>query len=158
MRRRARSRAPRTAGHPFLASSSRAHRAPSRASVLDAGARATRRAGASRCTCPAPALLCRLVPRHVMTDSAPSTRPPVPILRPDAARFSFPADFLWGASTSAQQVEGDNVKNDWAAWEEAGHVRVLSGLACDHYRRFREDFDLARNLAHNAHRFSLVWS
>src|SRR5436309_706628 len=46
----------------------------------------------------------------------------------------------------------------WWGWEEAGKVREPSGLACDHYRRFREDFDLARELGHNAHRFSLEWS
>ncbi len=79
-------------------------------------------------------------------------------MRPDTARFMFPPDFLWGASTSAHQVEGGNTNNDWAAWEEAGRVRVPSGLACDHYHRFREDFDLARNLFHNAHRLSLEWS
>lgn len=83
--------------------------------------------------------------------------PFVPVMRPDAARFSFPEDFFWGSSTSAHQVEGDN-DNDWTAWEEQGKVAVRTGLACDHYRRFHEDFDLARDIAHNAHRFSLEWS
>ena len=82
----------------------------------------------------------------------------MPVLRPDATRFEFPPGFLWGASTSAQQVEGGITNSDWAAWEEAGKVGVKSGEACDHYHRFREDFDLAQNLAHNAHRFSLDWS
>jgi beta-glucosidase len=82
----------------------------------------------------------------------------MPVLRPDATRFEFPPGFLWGASTSAQQVEGGITNSDWAAWEEAGKVGVKSGDACDHYHRFREDFDLAQNLAHNAHRFSLDWS
>lgn len=34
----------------------------------------------------------------------------------------------------------------------------ISGKACDHYRRFSEDFDIAKSLGHNAHRFSLEWS
>src|SRR3989344_5310557 len=34
----------------------------------------------------------------------------------------------------------------------------LSGQACDHYNRFREDFDIAKSLGHNAHRFSIEWS
>ncbi|MBI2640076.1 MAG: glycoside hydrolase family 1 protein [Candidatus Sungbacteria bacterium] len=34
----------------------------------------------------------------------------------------------------------------------------ISGKACDHYNRFREDFDIARSLGHNAHRFSIEWS
>jgi beta-glucosidase len=79
-------------------------------------------------------------------------------MRPDVARFEFPPDFLWGAATSAHQVEGGNTNNDWWAWEQAGRVRAPSGAACDHYHRFREDFDLARAIGHNAHRFSLEWS
>ena len=30
----------------------------------------------------------------------------------------FPADFLWGAATSAHQVEGNNRNNDWWAFEQ----------------------------------------
>ena len=65
---------------------------------------------------------------------------------------------LWGAATSAHQVEGGNHGNDWWAWEQAGKVTEPSVLACDHYHRFREDFHLARSLGHTAHRFSLEWS
>jgi beta-glucosidase len=34
----------------------------------------------------------------------------------------------------------------------------VSGQACDHYNRFNNDFDLARQLNHNAHRISIEWS
>ena len=84
--------------------------------------------------------------------------------------FNFPKDFLWGAATSAHQVEGNN-KNDWSEWEKANAERLskesggkyppenyISGKACDHYNRFREDFDIAKSLGHNAHRFSIEWS
>jgi len=74
------------------------------------------------------------------------------------SNFQFPDDFLWGAATSSHQVEGNNVHNDWWAWEQAGKVETPSGLACDHFNRYREDFDLARSVGHNAHRFSLEWS
>ena len=84
--------------------------------------------------------------------------PAVPILRPDAARFRFPEGFLWGAATSAHQVEGGNTNNDWSAWEEQGRVVERAGAACDHFHRFEGDFDLAKGLLHNAHRFSLEWS
>ncbi len=70
----------------------------------------------------------------------------------------FPTGFLWGTATSAHQVEGNNVHSDWWAWEQAGRVKEPSGLACDHYRRFAEDFDLAASLKQNAHRFSIEWS
>jgi len=72
--------------------------------------------------------------------------------------YSFPEGFLWGSATSAHQVEGDNIHSDWWAWEQAGKVKDRSGLACDHYRRFADDFDLAASLGHTAHRFSIEWS
>src|SRR5262245_28612735 len=75
-----------------------------------------------------------------------------------ASNFSFPAGFLWGAATSAHQVEGGNYHNDWWAWEQSGRVPVASGAACDHWNRYRADFDLARSIGHNAHRFSIEWS
>ncbi len=94
----------------------------------------------------------------------------------------FPKGFLWGAAISAHQVEGGNI-NDWSEWEkeQANHLAMkakeywqkwqqkqfpemfdsknyISGKACDHYHRFREDFDIAKSLGHNAHRFSIEWS
>ena len=75
--------------------------------------------------------------------------------------ISFPKGFLWGAATSAHQVEGDNVHSDWWAYEQVpGHIQrnEKSGRACNRYNRFAEDFDLCRALGHNAHRFSLEWA
>ncbi|PIU98312.1 glycoside hydrolase family 1 protein [Candidatus Wolfebacteria bacterium CG03_land_8_20_14_0_80_40_12] len=34
----------------------------------------------------------------------------------------------------------------------------ISGRACDHYNRYEQDFDIAKSLGHNAHRFSIEWS
>jgi beta-glucosidase len=64
--------------------------------------------------------------------------------------------FFWGAATSAYQVEGNN-HNDWSEFERARGLEQ-SGVACDHYNRFNEDFDIARGLKHNAHRLSIEWS
>ena len=66
--------------------------------------------------------------------------------------------FLWGAATSSHQVEGNNYLNDWWQWELASKTTAKSGIACDQYNRFREDFEIAKNLGHNAHRLSLEWS
>lgn len=66
--------------------------------------------------------------------------------------------FLYGAATSAHQVEGNNVHNDWWMWERGDTKRHRSGKAVDHYSRFREDLALAASLGHNAHRLSLEWS
>lgn len=96
--------------------------------------------------------------------------------------IKFPKDFLWGAATSAHQIEGGNV-NNWSEWEKKNAERLagkagkewekwqqekfpemfqaenyISGRACDHYNRFEEDFDLAKAGGHNAHRFSIEWS
>ena len=70
--------------------------------------------------------------------------------------LQFPKGFLWGAATSAYQLEGGNTGSDWAALKDA---RIEdAGRACDHYRCFREDFDIAQGLHHNAHRLSIEWS
>ena len=47
------------------------------------------------------------------------------------ATYQFPRGFVWGTATAAHQVEGGNTNNQWYAWEQAGHTRALSGLACD---------------------------
>ncbi len=73
----------------------------------------------------------------------------------------FPADFRWGAATSAHQIEGDCRNNHWWAWEqEGGHVLdgSVSGVACDHWNRVEEDAELTASLEHNAQRLSLEWS
>jgi len=96
--------------------------------------------------------------------------------------LKFPKGFLWGASTSAHQVEGGNI-NSWSEWEKKNAERLakeardkwqnwqvekfpemlkkenyISGKACDHYNKYEEDFDIAASLGHNAHRFSIEWS
>ncbi|MBI4404736.1 MAG: glycoside hydrolase family 1 protein [Deltaproteobacteria bacterium] len=68
--------------------------------------------------------------------------------------------FLWGAATSGHQIEGNNVHNDWWQWEAQGFVEggVRSGIATDHWKRFREDLKLASDLGLNSYRFSIEWS
>jgi beta-glucosidase len=74
---------------------------------------------------------------------------------------SFPKGFLWGTSSAAHQVEGDNRNCDWWEWEQQPG-RIANGdssaVACDHYHRYREDFALLRGLNQNAHRMSIEWS
>ena len=72
--------------------------------------------------------------------------------------YEFPRGFLWGASTSSHQVEGDNRWSDWWEHEQSGRLPHVSGEACRHYERFEQDFDMARSWGHNAHRFSIEWS
>jgi beta-glucosidase len=72
--------------------------------------------------------------------------------------FRFPDGFLWGAATAGHQVEGGNVASDWWAFEQSGQVPFHSGEACRHRELYAQDFDLARALGHNAHRFSVEWA
>ncbi len=67
----------------------------------------------------------------------------------------FREDFIWGTSTSAHQVEGGNVHNDWWDFERRF---TPSGAACDFWNLFEEDLDRARALGTNAFRLSLEWS
>lgn len=68
--------------------------------------------------------------------------------------------FLWGAATSAHQVEGANTGNDWYDWElaEGSGCAEPSGAACDHLHRYGEDIRLLAALGLNCYRFSLEWS
>ncbi|QES10145.1 beta-glucosidase [Streptomyces venezuelae] len=78
----------------------------------------------------------------------------------------FPADFLWGVSASAFQIEGSLTADgrgpsSWDAFTgEPGRVKDGShaGVATDHYRRYREDVALMAGLGVGAYRFSVSWS
>jgi len=74
--------------------------------------------------------------------------------------IEFPSDFVFGSATAAHQVEGNNVHNDWWAHEHAPETNAIepSGIACDHYHRFADDFRLLQSLGHPAHRLSIEWS
>src|SRR5919107_569149 len=74
--------------------------------------------------------------------------------------FSFPDGFLWGAATSAYQVEGSPLADGagpsiWHRFTRTPWL-VPSGdngdVACDHYRRYREDVGLMRELGLNVSR------
>lgn len=69
----------------------------------------------------------------------------------------FPEGFYWGAATASYQVEGGVDNCDWAEAARQGRVPVC-GRACDHYNRYEADFDLAVELGHTAHRFSIEWA
>jgi beta-glucosidase len=99
-------------------------------------------------------------------------------------KLRFPKNFLWGAATSAHQIEGDT-HNQWTVWElenakalaaqaqyQWGDLEswsdireiardphsYVSGKSADHYHRYREDFEIIQKLQMNAFRFSVEWS
>jgi len=69
----------------------------------------------------------------------------------------FPDGFYWGAATASYQVEGGIENTDWAKAARDGRVPVC-GNACDHYHRYEQDFDIAKELGHTAHRLSVEWA
>lgn len=96
----------------------------------------------------------------------------------------FPKHFFWGASTAGHQVEGGN-NNQWTEWERAnskelaqtahrrlGHLpswneikdqaqdpdNYVSGKGVEHFTRYKQDFDIIKNLNLNAFRFSIEWA
>lgn len=68
----------------------------------------------------------------------------------------FPEDFHWGTATAAHQVEGHQA-NNWTVYEVAKGLET-SGAACDHWNRWKDDFQLLSDLGLTSYRFSIEWS
>lgn len=77
------------------------------------------------------------------------------------ATLKFPANFLWGTTTAAHQVEGGNTHNDWWRWEQQeGHIKngASSEVACGWWQNTEADLDRMAEMGQNTHRLSLEWS
>ena len=74
--------------------------------------------------------------------------------------LSLPDDFLWGAATSAHQIEGDNTNSNWWHLENApgSPFPERSGRAIDGYNRYPQDMRLLADAGLNAYRFSIEWA
>lgn len=76
--------------------------------------------------------------------------------------FSFPKNFLWGSSTAAHQIEGNNIySNNWnneQQWLKANPNAEISGTACNHYNMVEADVALLKSLGHQAFRLSVEWA
>src|SRR6478752_994662 len=85
--------------------------------------------------------------------------------RDDAPGRRFPPGFLWGASTSAYQIEGavDEDGRGRSIWDTFSHTpgKVRGGdtgdIACDSYHRYPEDVALLASLGLSSYRFSISW-
>lgn len=98
------------------------------------------------------------------------------------ADTTFPPDFVWGAASSAYQVEGgwDADGKGPSNWDHYCHNRVAKGstgdvpgqvftpgnvykdhtgdIGPDHYHRYAEDVGLMKQIGLKAYRFSVAWS
>lgn len=79
--------------------------------------------------------------------------------------LQFPSNFIWGAATSAYQIEGA-ISEDGrglSIWDTFSRQpgKVFNGknadLACDHYHRWPEDVELIKQLGLKAYRLSVSW-
>ncbi|MFE9443479.1 glycoside hydrolase family 1 protein [Streptomyces sp. NPDC006602] len=83
----------------------------------------------------------------------------MPAVNVTADGLRFPDGFLWGASTAAHQIEGNNVNSDWWQMEHSGGAIAEPSLdAADSYHRWREDMDLLAQLGFTDYRFSIEWA
>jgi beta-glucosidase len=89
-------------------------------------------------------------------------------LRPGAAfadDTGFPQNFVWGASTSAYQIEGAAAADGRgpSIWDVFSHEpgRTKNGdtgdVACDHYHRWLDDVELLVRGNFSGYRFSTSW-
>jgi beta-glucosidase len=80
-------------------------------------------------------------------------------------RIVFPTGFVWGAASSAYQIEGATGEDGRgeSIWDRFARVtgKVADGstgdVACDHYHRFPEDVALMKELGLGGYRFSVAW-
>jgi beta-glucosidase len=102
----------------------------------------------------------------------------------DKYKNQFPKNFLWGASTASHQVEG-GTHNQWSVWElqnaqekaKSAHADLgwlpnwedikseaenpdnyISGKGVEHFKRYKEDIKLVKELSLNSFRFGIEWA
>lgn len=82
-------------------------------------------------------------------------------------RSEFPPGFLFGAATSAYQIEGAYLEDgkglcNWDVFTHTHSGGVMDGrtgdVADDHYHRYVGDLEILQSLGVNAYRFSISWA
>lgn len=76
----------------------------------------------------------------------------------------FPDNFLWGASSSAFQIEGAYDEDgkglsvaDFNSFKKS-HIQADTKIASDFYHHFEEDINLMKELGMKTYRFSIAWT
>ena len=100
-----------------------------------------------------------------MSHEAPRPISTMPEHASDPDVSAYPDDFLWGAATSAYQIEGGVAEGgrSRSIWDTFAHTpgKTAGGdtgdIACDHYHRWAEDLGLIAHLGLSAYRLSVSW-
>ncbi|OHB56948.1 MAG: beta-glucosidase [Planctomycetes bacterium GWF2_42_9] len=79
--------------------------------------------------------------------------------------MTFSTDFIWGAASSAYQIEGAAYADgkglsvwDMMCRKQGAIYQAQNGeIACDHYHAFKQDVVLMKEIGIRAYRFSLSW-
>ncbi|XP_038682799.1 beta-glucosidase 11-like isoform X1 [Tripterygium wilfordii] len=79
------------------------------------------------------------------------------------SREDFPPGFVFGAGTSAYQVEGaakeyGRTPSIWDTFLQKGNANETGDVACDGYHKYKEDVQLMVDTGLEAYRFSISWS
>lgn len=79
--------------------------------------------------------------------------------------MSFGKNFIWGAASSAYQIEGAAFEDNkgWSVWDmmckKDGAIArgEMGDVACDHYHRYKEDIEIMKEIGIKSYRMSLSW-
>jgi beta-glucosidase len=79
--------------------------------------------------------------------------------------YRFPEGFVWGAATSAYQIEGSpladgagmSIQHRFAHTPGSTADGVTGDVLADHYHRWREDVAIMKDLGLGAYQFSIAW-
>lgn len=81
------------------------------------------------------------------------------------AKVAFPGDFLWGVATASYQIEGSARRDGkgesiWDRFSRTpGAIRTgeVGDVACDHYRLYKQDVRMMKEMGLRGYRFSISW-
>ncbi|WMV47619.1 hypothetical protein MTR67_041004 [Solanum verrucosum] len=82
----------------------------------------------------------------------------------DVRRSDFPDTFVFGAGSSAYQVEGAAFEDGRmpSIWDTFAHAGIYGGanadVSCDVYHKYKEDVKLMADMGLEGYRFSISWS
>jgi beta-glucosidase len=82
-----------------------------------------------------------------------------------ARQDGFPSDFIWGCATASYQIEGavEAEGRGPSIWDRfcrkpgAIYGGMTGDLACDSFRRWKDDIELLKGLGVDSYRYSIAW-